>query len=111
LAPPPPPPSPSANKLCLLHVTSRGFVCGTNPNEREKKSGLLKGYFSWAKKKKWAYIQRRDSIMAWSVILSVYGTEPIAEVKLFSILHLLFHLDWQKILVKNRPNFPRKKLL
>jgi hypothetical protein len=35
--PPPPtlPPSPSANKLCLL--TSRGFICGTNPNEREKR--------------------------------------------------------------------------
>jgi hypothetical protein len=37
----------------------------------------------------WAYIQRRDSIMAWSVILSVYGADPIAEVKLFSILHFL----------------------
>jgi hypothetical protein len=54
------------------------------------------------------YIQRRDSIMAWGVILSVYGEKSIAEVKLFSILHftincrwvfkhLLFHLVWQKI--------------
>jgi hypothetical protein len=53
----------------------------------------------------------RDGIMAWRVILSVYGADPIAEVKLISILHftiscrlvfkhLLFHLDWQKILVK-----------
>jgi hypothetical protein len=69
----------------------------------------------------WAYIQRRDSIRAWSVILSVYGADPFAEVKLFSILHfticcrlvfknLLFHLDWQKI-VKNRQNFPSIKLL
>jgi hypothetical protein len=62
------------------------------------------------------------SFMALSVILSVYGADPIAEVKIFSILHftircmfifkhLLFHLDWQKILVKNRQNFPRIKLL
>jgi hypothetical protein len=29
-----------------------------------------------------AYIQRRDSILAWIVILSVYGADPIAEVKL-----------------------------
>jgi hypothetical protein len=25
--------------------------------------------------------------MAWSIILSVYGAHPIAEVKLFSVLH------------------------
>ncbi len=52
---------------------------------REKKSGLIKGYFSWA------YIQRRDFIMAWSVILSVYGADPIAEFKLFSILHFTYN--------------------
>jgi hypothetical protein len=60
--------------------------------------------------------------MAWSVILSVYGADPIAEVKLFSILyltvscrlvfkHLLFHFDWQEIHVKNKQNFLRIKLL
>ncbi len=65
--------------------------------------------------------QRRDSIMAWSVVLSVYGADKIGEVKSFSSLHftiscrldfkhLLFHLDWQKILVKNRKNFQRIKL-
>jgi hypothetical protein len=64
------------------------------------------------------YIQRRDSIMAWSVILSVYGADPIAEIKLISILlftiscrlvfkHLLFHLDlgwsrkWLFLLTRN----------
>jgi hypothetical protein len=30
-----------------------------------------------------AYIQRRDSIMAWGVILSVHGADPIAEAKLW----------------------------
>jgi hypothetical protein len=29
----------------------------------------------------WAYIQRWDSIVAWSVTLSVHGADPIAEVK------------------------------
>jgi hypothetical protein len=29
-----------------------------------------------------AYFLRRDSVMAWSVILSVLGADPIAEVKL-----------------------------
>jgi hypothetical protein len=29
-----------------------------------------------------AYIQRRDSTLTWSVILSVHGADPIAEVKL-----------------------------
>ncbi len=29
-----------------------------------------------------AYIQRRDCILAWSVILSVHSADPIAEVKL-----------------------------
>jgi hypothetical protein len=56
--------------------------------------------------------------MAWNVILPVYGADPIAEVKFFSILgtlynqlyrlvfkHLLFQLDWQKILAKNRQTF------
>jgi hypothetical protein len=28
------------------------------------------------------YIQRRDSMMTWSVILSVHGADPLAEVKL-----------------------------
>jgi hypothetical protein len=30
----------------------------------------------------WAFIQRQDSILAWSVILSVHDADPIAEVKL-----------------------------
>jgi hypothetical protein len=59
--------------------------------------------------------------MAWSVILSAYGADPVtAEVELFSILyltsscrlvfkHLLFH--YENILVKNKQNFPRIKLL
>jgi hypothetical protein len=51
-----------------------------------------------------AYLQRRDSIMVRSVILSVYGVVPTEEVK-------LFHLDWQKILVMKGQNFPRIKLL
>ncbi len=30
----------------------------------------------------WAAIQRRGSILAWIIILSVYGADTIAEVKL-----------------------------
>ncbi len=30
----------------------------------------------------WAYIQRRDCILAWRVTLSVHGADPIPEVKL-----------------------------
>ncbi len=60
--------------------------------------------------------------MVWSVILSVYDADPIAEVKLFSILHftiscrfvfkhLLKHLDWQKILVKNKRKLSKNKIV
>jgi hypothetical protein len=34
------------------------------------------------KRRTWADIQRRGSILAWIVILSVYGADTIAEVKL-----------------------------
>jgi hypothetical protein len=37
----------------------------------------------------WAYIHRRDSIMVWSVILSVYGAGPTAEFKLWISLSAL----------------------
>jgi hypothetical protein len=60
--------------------------------------------------------------MVWSVILSVHGADPIAEVKLFSILHftiscilvfkhLLFHLDLQKILVKYKRKLSMNKIV
>ncbi len=40
-----------------------------------------------------AYIQRRDCIFTWSVILSVHGADPIAEVKLLISPFLRWSLD------------------
>ncbi len=41
----------------------------------------------------WADIQRRDSILTWIVIFSVYGADTIAEVKLLISPFLLWSLD------------------
>jgi hypothetical protein len=47
----------------------------------------------------WAYIQRRDCILAWSVILSVHGADPIAEVKVLISAFLRWSLDlWNQLL-------------
>jgi hypothetical protein len=41
----------------------------------------------------WAAIQRRGSILAWIVILSVYGADTIAEAKLLISHFLRLSLD------------------
>ncbi len=43
-------------------------------------------------------IQRRDPIMTWSVILSVYGADPIAEVKLLISPFRRLSLDYKSII-------------
>jgi hypothetical protein len=43
----------------------------------------------------WAYIQRQNSILAWIVILSVHGADPIAEVKLLISPFLRLSLDYE----------------
>ncbi len=46
-----------------------------------------------------AYIQRRGSILAWIVILSVYGADTVAEVMLLSSPILCLSLDlWNQIM-------------
>jgi hypothetical protein len=47
----------------------------------------------------WAYIQRRGLILAWIVILSVYGADTIEEVKLLISPFLRWSLDlWNQLL-------------
>ncbi len=71
------------------HETSRNFGSQICPPAREIQLSRAA----------WAAFQRRGSILAWIVILSDYGADTIAEVKLLITPFLRWSLDlWNQLL-------------